>query len=162
MIGDDMAKTCECCRDQDEGALMAFVRGFGWLLKLTGVLLVGAALFVAGRPMLPRARQRRLSSGATWLHGGARLSQRRAVHWYAWPGWERSAVRVALVALGVLEYLSPVATLLAAGSAVAATAAVALFARVRQRLVSQRAVAGCDTTATLPPVRVKVIDWVDR
>lgn len=90
--------------------------------------------FLIGRPMARRARERRWLSRATYLRGGRRVAvQRFSVHWYAWPGWQRSVAR--LVELGVLAaaYLWPMWTAVAGVLLVGTVSGVAYRVRRRPR-----------------------------
>jgi hypothetical protein len=124
-----------------ESVVAGFFRGVVMLLKAAGVAIALTALFLAGKAVTPRARANRRLSGARYLTPGVKVARARlGVHWYAWPGWQRTVVRLTMVALGVLEAWAPIVTSIGAGIAVGGAAAVALGQRVTRRRREQAAI----------------------
>lgn len=106
------------------------------LAPAAALTVTAVALWLAGRSFTPRSRRRRETSGATWLRAGCRVAEdsRTDVHWYAWPGWQRTIARVALLGVVTAAYLVPVITaLVALLIAVTITARIAVLLWARRR-----------------------------
>lgn len=119
-------------------------------------MTVLAALWLAGKPFTGRAAGRRKESGATWLRSGAKVlaSTRTSAHWYAWAGWQRTAVRAGSVAVATAAWLAPLATAAVAVSALLIAVARIITMRIAARrdddkVLRVRAVVG-------PPTRPAV------
>jgi hypothetical protein len=131
--------------------LVAALKGTVWVAVKVGVPVARVAVvqsvrFVAGKPVLPRARRNRLASGATWLRSGAKVARARTrLHWYAWPGWQRSLSRVALLAVLLAAWVAPLVTAIATALVVLVASGSAATAVVRRR------------SAAIGPRRVRAI-----
>lgn len=112
--------------------MAAFLRGLWVVVRALAFAVVLLALFVAGRPATVNATGNRMLSGAGYLHAGRRVVPARLnVHWYAWPGWQRTLTRLFLVALAVLTVRWPLPT--AIGTAGTTGALMLTAAAVRHR-----------------------------
>jgi hypothetical protein len=117
------------------GTVVPVARGLWLILKIAGVAIVLAILFLAGRPALPRARRNRQLSGARYLRPGVKVAPARlGVHWYAWPGWQRSLARAGLLALLAAAAYAPLVTGLSVAAALLVIGGVACAGRTRRRL----------------------------
>lgn len=100
-----------------------------------------AGRFVAGAALLPRSRGRRLESGASYLRGGAKhATVRLSVHWYAWPGWQRSLARLAAVTVLVALWQATLATAVLLTAVCAVIVALAVRSRLQRRASGPRRV----------------------
>lgn len=139
------------------------------LAPAVALTATAAALWLAGRSFTPRSRQRRATSGATWLRAGARVADSRTdVHWYAWPGWQRTVARVALLGVVTAAYLAPVITALVAlliTVTVTARIAVLLWARRRDNapVLRVKAIVGYPLPRRIGPAPTRALpaDVVD-
>jgi hypothetical protein len=116
-------------------AIAGVVKAAWWLGRRVVVPLAAGAigltvLYLAGTAFTPRSRERREASGATWLRPGVKVAATRLrVHWYAWPGWQRTAVRLGLVLVAAAAWVAPVVTAAAAATAAAGTTTAAIVRR---------------------------------
>lgn len=119
--------------------LHVLFKGAWWLAvrvvaPLTGLALVGSWKVVSGSPLTPRGRRLRVASGATWLRTGGKVGHTRTrIHWYCFPGWQRTVTRLVLLSVAALAWLAPLWTGLALGLLVTALTATATTRAVRRK-----------------------------
>jgi len=126
-------------------AIRPLRRASWWVLRnavapLLLLLAVTTGWYFAGGAFTARARERRKACGATYRRAGGKLATgtRTNVHWYAWPGWQRTVLRVLIVAIIAAAYAAPIATaaaLAAAGAAVLGRAALLRWQATHPRTV---------------------------